>query len=137
MTLAIIDGMTIKVGKSTFTIPVTSIRQSFIIKKEDVIKDLDNKEMIIIRGECYSILRLHELYKIKTDVAKIEDGIVIMVEDQGKTRCIFADAFIGEQQVVIKALPDYIKKVNGISGCSLLGDGTISLILDVSDIVNI
>lgn len=137
LTLAIVDGMTIKVGRSTFTIPVTSIRQSFIIKKEAVIKDLDNKEMILIRGECYSILRLHELYDIKTEVTNIEDGIVIMVEDQGKTKCIFADKLIGEQQVVIKALPDYIKKVNGVSGCSLLGDATISLILDVSEIVNL
>ena len=137
LTLAIIDGMTIKVGKSAFTIPVTSIRQSFIIKKEDIIKDLENKEMILIRGECYSILRLHELYNIKTDVVNIEDGIVIMVEDQGKTRCIFADELIGEQQVVIKALPDYIKKVKGVSGCSLLGDATISLILDISEIVNL
>ena len=93
--------------------------------------------MILIRGECYSILRLHELYKIKTDIAKIEDGIVIMVEDGGKTKCIFADKLIGEQQVVIKALPDYIKKVNGISGCTLLGDGSISLILDISDVVYI
>ena len=137
LTLAIIDGMTIKVGKSAFTIPVTAIRQSFIIKKEDVIKDLDNKEMILIRGECYSILRLHEFYNIKTDVVNIEEGIVIMVEDQGKARCIFADALIGEQQVVIKALPEYIKKVKGVSGCSLLGDATISLILDVSEIVNL
>jgi len=137
LTLAIIDGMTIKVGNSTFTMPVTSIRQSFIIKKEDVIKDLDNKEMILIRGECHSILRLHEFYNIKTDRVNIEDGIVIMVEDQGKTRCIFADALIGEQQVVIKALPDYIKKVKGVSGCSLLGDATISLILDISEIVNL
>ncbi|BCZ45618.1 chemotaxis protein CheA [Clostridium gelidum] len=136
LTLAIIDGMTIKVGNSTFTVPVMAIRQSFIIKKEDIIKDLDNKEMILLRGECYSILRLHELYDIKTDVVNIEDGIVIMIEDQGKVRCIFADALIGEQQVVIKALPNYIKKVNGVSGCSLLGDATISLILDASEIVN-
>ncbi|MDR3597572.1 chemotaxis protein CheA [Clostridium sp.] len=136
LTLAIIDGMTVKVGRSAFTIPVTSIRQSFIIKKEDIIKDLDNREIILIRGECYSILRLHEFYNIKTDVVNIEDGIVIMVEDQGKTKCIFADKLIGEQQVVIKALPEYIKKVQGVSGCSLLGDATISLILDISEIVN-
>ncbi|EKQ55075.1 MULTISPECIES: chemotaxis protein CheA [unclassified Clostridium] len=137
LTLAIVDGMTIKVGKSAFTIPVKSIRQSLIIKKEDVIKDIDNKEMILIRGECYSILRLHELYNIKTNVVNIEDGIVIMVEDQGKNKCIFADKLIGEQQVVIKELPDYIKNVKWVSGCSLLGDATISLILDTSQIVNL
>lgn len=137
LTLAIIDGMTMKVGSSAFTIPVKSIRQSFIIKKEDVIKDINNKEMIIIRGECYSILRLHELYNIKTDIVNIEDGIVIMIEDQGKTRCIFVDSLIGQQQVVIKPLPDYIKRVQGISGCSLLGDATISLILDISKVINL
>ncbi|MBW6409627.1 chemotaxis protein CheA [Clostridium weizhouense] len=137
LTLAIIDGMTMKVGSSAFTIPVKSIRQSFIIKKEDVIKDLNNKEMILVRGESYSILRLHELYNIKTDVVNIENGIVIMVEDQGITRCIFADSLIGQQQVVIKPLPDYIKNVKGISGCSLLGDATISLVLDMSKIINL
>lgn len=137
LTLAIIDGMTIKVGNSAFTIPVTSIRQSFIIKNEDIIKDLDNKDMVLIRGECYPILKLHELYNIKTDKVSIEDGIVIMVEDQGKSKCIFADELIGEQQIVIKALPDYIKKVCGVIGCSLLGNGIISLILDISEIVNL
>ncbi|WP_414836226.1 chemotaxis protein CheW [Clostridium sporogenes] len=137
LTLAIVYGMTVKVGKSAFTIPVTSIRQSFIVKKEDIINDLDKNEMVLIRGECFSILRLHEFYNIKTDVVNIEDGIVIMVEDEGKTKCIFADALIGEQQVVIKSLPDYIKKVNGVSGCTLLGDGSISLILDISEIVNL
>lgn len=136
LTLAIIDGMTVKVGKSAFTIPVTSIKQSFIMKKEDIINDLDNKEMLLIRGECYSILRLHEKYKLKTDVVNIEDGIVLMVEDEGKRKCIFADKLLGEQQVVIKALPDYIKKVRGVSGCALLGDGSISLILDISEVVN-
>jgi len=137
LTLAIIDGMTIKVGNSAFTIPVTSIRQSFIMKNEDIIKDLDNKDIVLIRGECYSILKLHELYNIKTEKVNIEDGIVIMVEDQGKSKCIFADELIGEQQIVIKALPDYIKKVGGVIGCSLLGNGIISLILDISEIVNL
>lgn len=137
LTLAIIDGMTIRVGRSAFTIPVTSIRQSYIIKGDDIINDLDKKEMVIIRDQCYSILRLHELYDIKTSVVNIDDGIVIMVEDEGKTRLIFADELIGEQQVVIKTLPDYIKKVKGVIGCTLLGDGSISLILDISEIVNL
>lgn len=137
LTLAIIDGMTVKVGNSSFTIPVTSIRQSFIIKRDQIINDLDNNEMLLIRDKCYSILRLHQLYNIKTNIKNIEDGIVVMIEDEGKTKCIFADALIGEQQVVIKALPEYIKKVNGVSGCTLLGNGNISLILDVSQIVHL
>lgn len=136
LTVAILDGMIINVGDSIFTVPVTSIKQSIIVKNSDVIKNLDGKEMITIRGECFSILRLHDLYRIDTEVKEIEDGIIIMVEEEGRSVCIFADKLLGEQQVVIKALPEYINKVKGTSGCTLLGDGRISLILDVSQLVN-
>lgn len=136
LTIAILEAMIVRVGKSIFTIPVTSIKQSIIVKKEEVFKDLDNEEMLTIRGECFSILRLHELYQIETDCTEIEEGIVIMVEDAGKAICIFADELLGEQQVVIKALPEYINKIKGTSGCTLLGNGCISLILDVSQLVN-
>lgn len=136
LTIAILDGMIVRVGNSVFTIPVTSIKQSIIVKGDEIFKDLDNKEMLTRRGECFSILRLHELYKIQTEVTDIKEGIVIMVEEEGKSICLFADELLGEQQVVIKALPDYISKVKGSSGCTLLGNGSISLILDVAQLVN-
>lgn len=139
LTLAIMDGMTIRVGKAKFTIPITSIRESFKAKQNDLIKDPDNNEMIMIRGECYPILRLHEMYRVKTDITDIPDGITVMVESDGKAFCIFADELIGQQQVVVKALPEYIKKmkkVKGVEGCTLLGDGSISLILDVAGFQN-
>lgn len=139
LTLAIMDGMTIKVGKSTYTIPVKSIKESFRAKKEDIIIDPDGNEIIMIRGECYPILRLHKLYKVKTDVVNIPDGIIVMVNSEGKSLCVFADELIGQYQVVVKALPKYIKKFNkvkGLSGCTLLGDGSISLILDVAGLIN-
>lgn len=136
LTVAILDGMIVRVGDSIFTIPVTSIKQSIIVKNSEVIRDLDGKEMITIRGECFSILRLHEMYKIETEIKQVEEGIVIMVEEDGRSICVFADELLGEQQVVIKALPEYINKVRGTSGCTLLGDGRISLILDVSQLVN-
>lgn len=137
LTIAILDGMIVRVGESLFTIPVPSIRQSIIVRNEEVFRDLDNREMLTIRGECFAIMRLHELYKLQTEVKEIEQGIVIMVEEDGKSICLFADELIGEQQVVIKALPEYISKVKGTSGCTLLGNGCISLILDVSQLVNI
>lgn len=139
LTLAIMDGMTIRVGKSTYTLPIISIKESFRANENNIIIDPDGNEMIMIRGECYPILRLHELYKVKTKVINISDGIMIMVNNAGKSVCIFADELIGEQQVVVKALPEYIKKFNrarGLSGCTLLGDGSISLILDVAGLVN-
>jgi two-component system chemotaxis sensor kinase CheA len=135
LTLAIIDGMNIKVGKARYTIPTISIKESFRPKEGDIITDPDGNEMIMVRGQCYLIRRLHEVYKVKTDITKFTDGIIIMVEQDEKTVCVFADELLGQQQVVVKALPQYIqnlKKTRGLAGCTLLGDGSISLILDVT-----
>lgn len=138
LTLAIIDGMNIKVGNSRFTIPITSIKESFRPEENDVIKDPNDKEMIMVRGQCYPILRLHEHYCIKTDITDFTQGILIMIEQDEKLICIFADELIGQQQVVVKSLPNYIKnskKIEGITGCTLLADGSTSLIFDVGGLI--
>ncbi|MDF2822321.1 MAG: chemotaxis protein CheA, partial [Clostridiales bacterium] len=135
LTLAIIDGMNISVGKSRYTIPIMSIKESFRTKEEEVIRDPDGNEMIMIRGQCYPILRLHNYFNVHTQVTNLYEGIIIAIESESKMVCIFADELIGEQQVVVKTLPTYIKnikKISGISGCTLLGDGNISLILDAN-----
>ena len=137
LTLAIINGMTIKVGNSRYTIPITSIKESFRVKNEDIVTDPDGDEMLLVRGEGYSIIRLHEFYHVQTDVTEISNGIITMLEDGGKGICLFSDALIGEQQVVVKPLPKYIKKVRGVAGCTLLGDGSISLILDATSLINL
>jgi two-component system chemotaxis sensor kinase CheA len=134
LTLAIIDGMNIQVGQSRYTIPTKTIKESFRPKREDLITDPGGNEMIMVRGQCYPILRLHEYYKVNTNITGFTDGILIMVEQEEKTYCIFADELLGQQQVVVKALPGYIKnkrKIRGLTGCTLLGDGSISLILDI------
>lgn len=139
LTLAIIDGMNLRVGKSCFTLPTISIKESFRPAKRDIIKDPDGNEMIMVRGQCYPILRLHEILKVKTDITEFTDGIVIMVEQNGKYFCLFADELLGQQQVVVKAMPEYIrrfKKIKNLAGCTLLGDGSISLILDIAGLVN-
>ncbi|MBK1810475.1 chemotaxis protein CheA [Clostridium sp. YIM B02505] len=138
LTLAIIDGMNVVVGKAQYTIPTASIKESFRAKEKDLITDPDGNEMIMVRGECYPIMRIHEIYKVKTEITNILEGIVLMIESEGKTICIFVDGLIGEQQVVVKALPKYItniKKIKGLTGCALLGDGSISLILDVAGLI--
>jgi two-component system chemotaxis sensor kinase CheA len=137
LTLAIINGMTVKTGKSIFTVPTISIKKSFRVKDEAIIEDNLGNEMIMVRGEAYPILRLHKFYNIDTDVTSLDDGIIVMVENDSKVICLFADQLLGEQQVVVKALPRYIKKVRGIGGCTLLGDGSISLILDIASLINI
>lgn len=135
LTLAIIEGMNIRVGESCYTLPIMSIKESFIPKAQEVFRDTDQNEMIMIRGQCYPIMRLKDHYRVKTGATQIEDGILIMLEGETKTTCLFADELLGEQQVVVKTLPKYIqrmKKIEGLAGCTLLGDGNISLILDVN-----
>ncbi len=135
LTLAIIDGIEVGVGKSRYTIPTISIRESFRMNEKDVIDDGDGNEMIMIRGNCYPVLRIHRMFSIKDAVTNIDNGIMVMIETDSKAACLFVDKLIGEQQVVVKALPKYIKKVAGIAGCTILGDGGISLILDANGIL--
>jgi len=136
LTLAIIDGLEVAVGKSKYTIPITAIRESFKPKEDEVIEDSEGNEMIMIRGEAYMIYRLHRLFNTSTKITSTNEGIMVLVEDNTKAACLFVDSLIGEQQVVVKALPSYIKKAKGIAGCTILGDGNISLILDVSGILD-
>ncbi|WP_304508373.1 chemotaxis protein CheA [Anaerotignum sp.] len=134
LTLAIVDGMEISVGKSTFTIPITNIRQSFKCSREEVIYDSLGNELIERMGDYYPIVRLHNLYNIETEITDIEEGILVWVEASDKSYCLFVDKFIGEQQVVVKPLPPYLNSFNiknsGVAGCTILGDGNISIILD-------
>ncbi|WP_253198698.1 chemotaxis protein CheA [Clostridium estertheticum] len=136
LTLAIIDGLEVAVGNSKYTIPITSIKESFKPKENEVIADSDGNEMIMIRGEAYPIYRLHRIFDINTKVTSSTNGIMVLIEDNTKSACLFVDSLIGEQQVVVKALPTYIKKAKGIAGCTILGDGNISLIIDVNGILD-
>jgi len=138
LTLAIIDGMKISVGDSIFTVPTTSIRESFKAVGEDLIKDISGSEMVMIRGNCYPIIRLHDKYGLETKIDSLMDGILVMVEADEESICIFADGLIGEQQVVVKPVPSYlgqyVSKDSGVAGCAILGDGKISLILDILEL---
>ncbi len=138
LTMAIVDGMEIAVGKSIFTIPIHNIRQSFKVSASDIIHNVDNSEVIKRMDEFYPVFRLHELYGLQTDVTNIEDGIIIWVEAGDKSYCLFVDELLGGQQVVVKPLPAYLNDFNiknsGIAGCTILGDGNISIILDISNL---
>lgn len=140
LSLSIVDGMEISVGSSIFTIPINSIRQSFKVQPNQLVKDTTGKEMIMVYGECYPLIRLYQLYDLNPNTENVFDGIVILVETDGKSACIFADELIGEQQVVLKPFPSLLGNYNikqyGMSGCSILGDGSITIIIDVSNIIS-
>jgi len=140
LTLAIVDGMDISVGQSAYTLQITAINESFKAAKDQVIVDTDGNEMIVIRGEVFPVVRLHALHQVPECITDIEEGILIWVNSGERSVVLFADRLIGEQQIVVKPMPAYLSRFDikpcGISGCTILGDGTISLILDVGSIID-
>ncbi len=141
LTLAIVAGMETAVGDSTFTIPITNIRQSFKLEASEIIRDTNGKEMIKRMDEFFPIVRLHNLYAIEPRHENLEDGILIWVESGDTGYCLFVDELVGEHQVVVKPLPSYLNnfsiKNSGIAGCTIMGDGNISLILDIPNLYNV
>lgn len=136
LTLAIVEGMMMRVGNNLLAVPIVNVQESFSMKAEEVIVDPNGNEFIMLRGKCYPIMRLHKRFGMVSKTQEIAKGILIMIEYAGKSVLLFADEIIGEQQLVVKTLSKFMKKVKGISGCALLGDGKISLILDPSGIVD-
>ena len=138
LTLAIVNGMKVTVGNSIFTIPIANIRQSFKVSSDQIILDEYGNEMVERMGSFYPIIRLHNFYGLDAQVTHIEDGILLWVEASDRAYCLFVDDLIGEQQVVVKPLPTYLNdfglKNAGIIGCTILGDGNISLILDIANL---
>ena len=140
LTLAIINGMKVSVGGTMFTIPIKNILQSFKATDDSIMFDTDMHEIIKVRDKYYPLIRLHKAYGIDTEVTDVESGIVILVGTHDNSYCVFADALLGEQQVVVKSLPSYLNQFRvrktGIDGCAILGDGSISLILNVQNLYN-
>lgn len=135
LTLAIIDGIVMKVGDSTFVIETGSVKEFVSVRENMMYREPDGDEFVMIRGECYPILRIGEWYHIKDYDSNVKDGMIVMIEIEKKSICLFVDELIGKQEIVVKPIPDYIRKVNGLSGCTQLGDGSIALILDVAGLI--
>jgi two-component system chemotaxis sensor kinase CheA len=136
LTLAIIDGMEIAIGKARYIIPISSIRQSFKTTSNKITHTPDGNEIVNVRGELLPVIRLHKMYNIKSSYSKLEDGLLIIVENNEKKCCLFVDELIGQQQIVIKGLSNYLGHVRGVSGCAIMGDGEVSLILDIGDLIS-
>jgi two-component system chemotaxis sensor kinase CheA len=138
LTLAILAGIEIQVGKNFYIVPTLNIRESFKPSGQDIIIDPDGREMILFRGECFPIVRLHRLFGVENALESFGEGIMIMVEDERRMVGLFADDLVGEQQIVVKPIPPFITKrigkIRGVSGCTILGNGNISLIIDVKSL---
>lgn len=140
LTLSIISGMEVLVGEDIYEIPISNIRETFKITANQLIKDPDNNEMVMIRGVCYPLIRLHDIFEDKKCETHIEDGILMLVDSGDTFACLFMDDLIKKHQIVVKPIPKYLNhysiKNSGIAGCTILGNGSISLIVDIPAILD-
>lgn len=135
LTMAIIDGIVMRNGNTKFVMETSAVKEFIRVTEDKLIHEPNGEEYVMIRGECYPILRLSEKYHLEDAVTNIEDGVMLLVEYEGNTLCVLIDELIGTREIVVKPIPPYVKKVHGISGCTQLGDGSIALILDVSGLL--
>lgn len=135
LTLAIIDGIVMEVGKSSFVIETGAVKEFVGLKENMIYQNPNGEEFVMIRGEGYPVLRVGERYQIHGYNPDAKEGMLVLIEVEQKIICLLVDRLIGNQEIVVKPIPDYIKKINGISGCTQLGDGSISLILDAAGLI--
>ncbi len=137
LTLAIIKGLLIRVGEEVYSIPITSVIESFRVKHKEINR-IDNYEVFNVRDEVYSLLRLNRLFGINS-VETDEDGYnyIVVVGTEEKKVGLMVDSLIGEEDVVIKPLKDQFTNSPGIAGASILGDGSVSLIIDVAQLLEL
>ena len=138
LTLAILDGQSIAVGDETYIVPLVSIIESVNVNKNMLNRVVGKGETFRLRDEYLPIIRMHEIFSVNTNAAtKLEEGLVVVVEGQGIRCGLFVDDLRGQQQVVIKSLEANYRRVEGVSGATILGDGSVALILDIPGLVRL
>ena len=137
LTLAVTDGMLIRVGEERFIVPLTHIHMSFRPEPAMLSTVVGKGEVVLLRGELLPILRLHRLFQVPDAVQSPLDGLLMIVGDGHKRTALLVDDLLGQQQVVAKTLGDGLGKVPGVSGGAILGDGRVGLILDVTETVEL
>lgn len=135
LTMAIIDGMVIKVGPERYVVPTISLRESLRPAEEDYRTVQGRGEMINVRGKLMPLVRLHELFALEPLHYNPWEALLLVVSEDGRDYCLLADEILGRQEVVIKSLGSALKHVVGISGGAILGDGRVALIIDVRGII--
>jgi two-component system chemotaxis sensor kinase CheA len=134
LTLAIIEGMLVRVGKEKYIIPTLAIRESFRPEKYQYVTVNQKGEMILSRDSLIPLIRLDQIFSVKGDAENPWDGLVVTVENDSQQRCILLDELLGKEEVVIKSIGQYMRSIKGIAGGAILGDGRVGLILDISGI---
>ena len=135
LTLAILDGMSVSLGKSVYVVPLNLIVETLQPRAEDLKTVTGEGLMVHVRGEYLPIIALHALFNHPTQITTPTDGVLLILEADGKKSALFVDRLVGQQQVVIKSLETNFKRIPGVSGATIMGDGSVALILDVPAII--
>jgi two-component system chemotaxis sensor kinase CheA len=134
LTLAIIDGLVVVVGRSRYIVPISTVREMFR-PTADVLSTIQGQhEMALVRGGLLPVVRLHRRFGIEANATELSDGLLVVAECDGKQFCLLVDDLVGKQEVVIKSLGETFKDISGLAGCAILGDGQVGLILDMDGI---
>ncbi|AMC34953.1 chemotaxis protein CheW [Janthinobacterium sp. B9-8] len=137
LTLAILDGMSISVGEEIYLIPLAFIIES-LQPRPDEVKTMAGKGRVInVRGEYLPLIALHEIFNVPPKVTHFHEGLVIILEAEGEKVAMFVDDLLGQHQVVVKNLETNYRKVPGVAGATIMGDGHVAFILDVAQLVHI
>jgi two-component system, chemotaxis family, sensor kinase CheA len=137
LTLAVIDGQIVRIGQARYIIPINSIVRTLRPTREQVSSVLEKGEVVRERDELLPLVRLHRIFNVVPTSEDPTQGLVVVVEEDGKKCCLLVDDLLGQQQVVIKSLGDGMGRIRGVSGGAIMGDGRITLILDVPGLVQL
>jgi len=135
LTLAIIDGIIVRVGQERYIIPTISVQESMRPKVECYKTVQGQGETLMVRNTLIPIIRLHHVFGVEKACTKVTGGIVVVVENEGRQRALLVDELLGKQEVVIKSLGGYLKDIKGLAGGTILGDGRVGLILDLAGLI--
>ncbi|MBU2552348.1 MAG: chemotaxis protein CheW [Proteobacteria bacterium] len=137
LTLAIIDGMIVRVGRNRYILPTMSISESFRPGPGDYHTVKGQGEMIKVRDKLLPLIRLDQVLEMHGDVSDPQEALVVVVENENQSRCLMVDEVLGKQEVVIKSLGERLKHVRSLAGGSILGDGQVGLILDINGLFEV
>jgi two-component system chemotaxis sensor kinase CheA len=135
LTLAIIDGQSVAVGAEVYIVPLVTIVESLQLKRDMVNRVVGRGDVFSFRGDYIPVVRLHELFNVKPRHHELDHGLIMVVEGDGRKVGLFVDQLLGQQQVVIKSMETNYRRVEGVSGATILGEGTVALILDIPGLI--
>ncbi|MEX9973033.1 chemotaxis protein CheA [Providencia sp. Me1] len=134
LTLAILDGMSVKVAKDVFIVPLSAIISTLQPRQEDIYRLAGEEKMLLVRGEYLPLVELHQVFSIEEAERNLDNSIVLIIQNAGHRFALLVDKLVGQQQVVVKNIESNYRKIPGISAATIMGDGSVALILDVAEL---